>query len=152
MAKLAVLALLVVSLRAQADSSDPPRLGTATHSVAPPDIRLGTKAEGAAAPRAALPSDTTPSRPRLRPSHRTQLASVTAARVPDGKLDEIVRAWKHNAKWDAIAIDAGAADAQRAQRSADQMRTYLVQHGIPSTIVIATGHAGATTDISAITN
>jgi outer membrane protein OmpA-like peptidoglycan-associated protein len=88
--------------------------------------------------------------------HRAKLLSFEPGQLRAGsgigaQVDDLVRSWKTNLKWDAITIDGYAAarghseaeNVQLAQRSADDVRAYLVRHGVPAELVIAVGHTGA---------
>lgn len=93
---------------------------------------------------------------RLGKPRRVQLAAFDPAQLRAGtaattQTDEIVRSWKSNLTWNTITIEGYAtpkghseAEAQKlAQRSADQVRAYLVRRGVPAEYVVAVGHVEA---------
>ena len=139
-----VLASVAIPFQLAADPL--PRLGASSHTVAPPDLRVGAKSEATAPPqRAALPtSDVNTRKVSVRHPHRTKLAAFEPGAAREhAKLDDIARSWKSNTTWDAITIDSYVAPraASDAQRTADQVRSYLVQHGVPAGFVVVVGHA-----------
>lgn len=79
-----------------------------------------------------------------------QLRAGTAAGT---QADEVVRSWKSNLSWDVITVDGytslkgrdDAATQKLAQRSAEDVRAYLVRRGVPRDYVVAIGHAETTT-------
>lgn len=88
---------------------------------------------------------------------RAQLAAFDPRQLRSGttastQADEVARTWKSNLSWDVITVDSYAsvkgrseADMQKlAQRSADDVRTYLVRRGVPGDYVVAIGHASTT--------
>jgi hypothetical protein len=96
--------------------------------------------------------------------HRATLVSfegqLRGGSTSAGQVDELAKTWKTNLTWDAITIDSYAAgkseadNTKAAQRNADDVRAYLVKHGVPADHVIAIGHSGdkgAKVDLSVTT-
>ncbi len=125
--------------------------------VAPPKIYRGDKSEttGALQPK---PAPYQPARSgagammrtaSVGHAHRAMLVSYDPARAAmSDQVDNIVRSWKANLKWNEIAVDGYAAgkrstaeNRKLGQQRADQVRAYLIHRGVPGELVIAVGHA-----------
>jgi outer membrane protein OmpA-like peptidoglycan-associated protein len=131
-------------------ASDAPKLGEGRHVAAAPTIdsklpkieAQGSRSSAYQAGRGGATRAASVGHP-----HRVKLVSCDPGQL--NKVDEVVRAWNSDRKWDAITVD-GYADARGrsaadtlklAQRTAETIRAYLVRHGVPAEVVIATGHA-----------
>jgi outer membrane protein OmpA-like peptidoglycan-associated protein len=157
--------LLPVGVRAEPDKQSevrssrvaPVKLGDGKNVAAPPAIESTHKVE-ALGPRPAFQPANVGSAPkvaRLGHPHRAKLASFDPALLKPGtaagkQVDELARSYKTNLKWDAFTVDAyaaalpGRSDADTlklAQKSADDVRAYLVKHGVPADNVVALGHS-----------
>jgi outer membrane protein OmpA-like peptidoglycan-associated protein len=132
--------------------SDAPKLGQGQHVAAPPTLDSASRVEShrARAVFLAAPVATggagraaTVGHP-----HRVKIASfeARAGSTTGRQLDELARSWKTNVKWHELTVNgyaaADGADTEKAgQRSADEVRAYLVRRGIPADLVRAIGHA-----------
>lgn len=114
--------------------------------VAPPTIDSNLPKVEALGPRS-VPAAGTPTH-IVRPghSHRATLATFELAQLRAGsavgkQVDDVARSWKTNLKWDAITVEGSAANVKLAQHNADEVRAYLVRHGVPGDYVVTVARA-----------
>jgi len=150
--------------------SDEPKLGDGQHVAAPRVGHLESTFAGGEA-LGQKPAEYRPVRGSMSPTgvgamtrpnvghpHRAKLVSFEPDQLRGGsrisnQVDALVRSWKTAPKWDAITVDGYAAARGRSeaenlklgQRNADEVRAYLVRHGVPGEFVIAVGHASGVT-------
>jgi outer membrane protein OmpA-like peptidoglycan-associated protein len=144
-----------------ARTTDAPRLADGQHVAAPPTIDSNLPKVEALGPRPVTAGTAVPARMvRAGHPHRATLATFDPNQLRAGSavgkhVDEVARTWKTNLKWDAITVDGYAANVKLGQRNADEVRAYLVRHGVPADYVIAVGHgdtqASAKIDVSVAT-